>query len=99
MIFGKHRDKEQLVAEVERTLAEARAFCTTAGVDVDAIFTAQKLARLTLISQAVEALVSPDDRRRGFFRVAGAAERAYKSRRRLGRPAVCGDISVQARPA
>jgi type I restriction enzyme R subunit len=73
------KDKGQLVAEVERTLAEARAFCTAVGVDVDAIFEAQKLARLTLISQAVEALVAPDERRRGFFRVAGAAERAYKA--------------------
>jgi type I restriction enzyme, R subunit len=72
-------DKEQLVTELEKTLAEARAFCTEASVDVDAIFAAQKLARLALISQAVEALVSPDDRRRGFFRVAGAAIRAYKA--------------------
>jgi type I restriction enzyme, R subunit len=48
-------------------------------VDVDAIFAAEKLARLALISQAVEALVSPDDRRRGFFRVAGAAICAYKA--------------------
>ena len=60
-------------------LAEARAFCTAVGVDVDAIFSTQKLARLTLISQAVEALVAPDERRRAFFRVAGAAARAYKA--------------------
>jgi type I restriction enzyme R subunit len=39
----------------------------------------RKLARLALISQAVEALVSPDDRRRGFFRVSSAAARAYKA--------------------
>src|SRR5262249_12876693 len=47
--------------------------------DVDAILAAEKLARLTLISQAVEALVAPDERRRGFFRVAGAATRAYRA--------------------
>jgi hypothetical protein len=69
------RDKDDLVAELEKAVAEARAFCTTVGVEVDAIFAAEKLARLTLISQAVEALVLPDDRRRGFFRVAGAAAR------------------------
>ena len=67
------RDKDELVAELEKVLAEARAFCATVGVDVDAIFSAQKLARLMLISQAVEALVAPDERRRAFFRVAGAA--------------------------
>jgi type I restriction enzyme R subunit len=72
------RDKDELVAELEQVLAEARGFCAAVGVDVDAIFSAQKLARLTLISQAVEALVAPDERRRAFFRVAGAAARAYK---------------------
>ena len=73
------RDKDELVAELEKVLAEARAFCAEVGVDVDAIFGAQKLARLTLISQAVEALIAPDERRRAFFRVAGAAARAYKA--------------------
>ncbi len=61
------RDKDELVAELEKALAEARAFCAAVGVDVDAIFAAEKLARLTLISQAVEALVAPDERRRGFL--------------------------------
>jgi type I site-specific restriction-modification system R (restriction) subunit len=73
------RDKDELVVELEKALAEARAFCAAVGVDVDTIFNAQKLARLTLISQAVEALVAPDERRRAFFRVAGAAARAYKA--------------------
>jgi type I restriction enzyme R subunit len=73
------RDKDELVAELEKMLAEARSFCAPLGVDVDAIFAVEKLARVALISQAVEALVSPDERRRGFFRLAGAAARAYKA--------------------
>jgi type I restriction enzyme R subunit len=73
------RDKDALVEELDKALGEARAFCTTVGVEVDAIVAAQKLSRLALISQAVEALVSPDERRRGFFRVASAAARAYKA--------------------
>jgi type I restriction enzyme R subunit len=73
------RDKDELVAELEKALAEAKTFCATVGVEVDAILAAEKLIRVALISQAVEALVAPDDRRRGFFRVAGATERAYKA--------------------
>ncbi len=73
------RNKDDLVAELEKALAAAREFCTPVGVNIDAIFAAQKLARLALISQAVEALVAPDERRRGFFRVASAAARAYKA--------------------
>jgi type I restriction enzyme, R subunit len=71
--------KDELVAELEEALVEARRFCTAHGVDVDAIFAAEKLARLTLIGHAVEALVAPDERRRGFFRVASATARAYKA--------------------
>jgi type I restriction enzyme R subunit len=73
------RDKDELVAELEKVLAEACAFCAAVGVDVEAIFNAQKLARLTLISQAGEALVAPDERRRAFFRVAAATARAYRA--------------------
>jgi type I restriction enzyme R subunit len=73
------RDKDELVAELEKALAEARSFCAGHGVDVDAILAAQKLARLALISQGVEALISPDELRRGFLRLAAAAGRAYKA--------------------
>lgn len=73
------KDKQALVDALEAALKEARDFCTAAGVDVDAIYNAEKLKRLALIGQAVEALIAPDDRRRGFFRMASAAERAYKA--------------------
>ena len=73
------KDKQALVEALEASLAEARTFCAAAGVDVDAIHNTEKLKRLVLIGQAVEALIAPDDRRRGFFRVSGVAERAYKA--------------------
>jgi type I restriction enzyme, R subunit len=73
------KNKDELVKALEEALAKARAFCKEFGVEVNAIFAAEKLARLALISQAVEALVAPDERRRGFFRVAGAATRAYRA--------------------
>lgn len=73
------RDKEELVSALEKALSEAKAFCIAAGVGVDAIYAAEKLARLSLISQAVELLVAPDERRRNFLRLAGAVVRAYKA--------------------
>lgn len=73
------RDKDELVAELEEAIATARTFCVGVGVDVDAILAAAKLERLALISKGVEALISPDERRREFFRRAGAATRAYKA--------------------
>jgi type I restriction enzyme, R subunit len=73
------KNKDELVTELEKGLAEARTFCTAAGVDVDPISTVKGLDRTKLIGQAVEALIAPDDRRRGFFRVVGATVRAYKA--------------------
>jgi type I restriction enzyme R subunit len=73
------RDKQALVDALEVALKTAREFCSGVGVHVDAIYKAEKLQRLTLIGQAVEILIAPDDRRRGFFRVVSAAERAYKA--------------------
>jgi type I restriction enzyme R subunit len=73
------QDKDALVEALEEALAAARAFCTDAGVDLDAIGRTQKLARLKLIGDAVEALIAPDERRREFLRRASAAARAYKA--------------------
>ncbi len=73
------QNKDGLVEELERALFAARTFCSAAGIELDAITSADKLARLKLIGDAVEALIAPDDRRRDFLRRAGAAARAYKA--------------------
>ncbi len=73
------QSKEGLVAELQAALAEAGAFCSAHGVDVQAIAAAQKLERLALIGSAVEALITPDERRREYLRKASAAARAYKA--------------------
>lgn len=73
------KNKDELVTELEKALAEARTFCTAAGVEVDAIFAVKGLDRAKLIGQAVEALIAPDDRRRGYFRAVSSTVRAYKA--------------------
>ena len=82
------KNKDELVAELEKALTEARTYCSSAGVEVDAIFAVKGLERTKLISQAVEALIAPDERRRGLFRVVSATVRAYKALLpgRAGRP-------------
>ena len=64
---------------LELALADVRAFARPLGVDADAIMAAASMERLKLISQAVEALVAPDDRRREFLRLTGAVTKAYKA--------------------
>jgi type I restriction enzyme R subunit len=72
-------NKDGLIEVLEKALADAMTFCKEAGVDVDAIGLKDKLARLKLISDAVEALIAPDERRREFLRRASAVVRAYKA--------------------
>ena len=73
------QSKDGLVQELNEALADVRAFCAGVGVGVDAITTAQKLQRLKLIGDAVEALIAPDERRRDFLRRASAVGRVYKA--------------------
>lgn len=73
------RKKDGLVEELEEALSAARTFCRDVGVDLDGIAATEKLARLKRISDAVEILIAPDERRRAFLRRASAAARAYKA--------------------
>lgn len=73
------KDKQALVKALEQALVDVRAFVSPLGVDADAIMAAASLERLKLISQAVENLVGPDDRRREFLRLTGAVTKAYKA--------------------
>lgn len=73
------QDKDKLVAELQAALTEAEAFCAGVGLDMPAIATAERLERLKLIGDAVEALIAPDERRREFLRRANAAIRAYRA--------------------
>ncbi len=71
------RDKLALVEQLEEALADVEGYCTQHGVDTSAILDVEKLQRAQRIGQAKEALLAPDDLRRGFLRRADAAVRAY----------------------
>lgn len=72
-------DKEALVQALDDALGSARSFVQPLGADVDGIMTVKGFERLKLISEAVEVLVAPDDRRREFLRLTGAVTKAYKA--------------------
>jgi len=63
------KDKQQLVEELRRSVAEATAFCAKHGVmlkEIEAL-AAGSLERLQRIEDAMNALISPDPLRRDFF--------------------------------
>lgn len=63
------KDKDQLVAELRRSVADAAAFCAKHGVmlaDIEQL-NGGGLERLQAIADALNALISPDPLRRDFF--------------------------------
>jgi len=63
------RDKQRLVDELRRAVDAAVSFCSGHGVDISGIETSavNSLERLAAIDDAVNALISPDERRREFL--------------------------------
>lgn len=76
---GPIKGKEELVTALEQALETARSFTQPLGVEADAIMDVRDFARLRLISQAVEILIAPDERRREFLRVTASVTKAYKA--------------------
>ena len=63
------KDKDQLVAELRRSVVDATAFCARHGVMLSEIeqLNGGGLERLQAIADALNALISPDPLRRDFF--------------------------------
>ena len=71
------KDKEELVAELRKAVAEASVFCATHGVmlvDIEAA-AAGSIERLSLVADGIDALISPDPLRTDFL----AQERLVKT--------------------
>lgn len=61
------RDKQELVEQLRTALAEAAEFCAKQGVSLPAIHEATGMEKLSLLSEAVNALISPDELRKPFL--------------------------------
>lgn len=74
------KDKLALVGTLEEALWDAESFATSLGVDVAGILEVpQGLERAKRLTQAVELLVAPDERRRDFVRLTANVTKAYKA--------------------
>ncbi len=61
------RDKQELVEQLRTALKEAAEFCQKQGVSLTAIHEATGMEKLHLLSEAVNALISPDELRKQFL--------------------------------
>jgi type I restriction enzyme R subunit len=77
------KDKEKLVADLRKAVKDAVAFCASRGVVLSGIEKSPvgSMERLQLVSDAVDALIAPDQIRRDFFgheRLVSTLHRAVK---------------------
>ncbi|WP_397381875.1 type I restriction endonuclease subunit R [Prosthecobacter sp.] len=61
------RDKQELVEQLRAAVKEAAEFCQRQGVSLSAIHDATGMEKLHLLSEAVNALISPDELRKQFL--------------------------------
>jgi type I restriction enzyme R subunit len=61
------RDKKELVEHLRTALREAAEFCAKQGVSLPAIHEVTGMEKLHLLSEAVNALISPDELRKQFL--------------------------------
>ncbi len=61
------RDKKELVEQLRAAVKEAAAFCDKQGVSLTVIHEATGMEKLHLLSEAVNALISPDELRKPFL--------------------------------
>ncbi|MCG2740248.1 MAG: type I restriction endonuclease subunit R, partial [Syntrophaceae bacterium] len=72
-------DKAALVAALRHALAETRDLCQGNGVSLEAIQTAEGFARVGLLDDAVEALVTTEENKRRYLDLANTVQRLYKA--------------------
>jgi type I restriction enzyme R subunit len=73
------QDKDKLVDELETALAEATEYCAEHGVDIAPFASAERLERLQLVADAVEALIAPDAVRKTFLAHEKLLDALYKA--------------------
>jgi type I restriction enzyme R subunit len=72
-------DKSALVAALGQALGETRGLCWAQGVNLSAIQTAEGFARVGLLDDAVEALVTSEEIKRRYLDLANTVQRLYKA--------------------
>jgi type I restriction enzyme, R subunit len=72
-------EKSALVAALRQTLAETESMCRGHGVHLDVIRAADGLECVSLLDDAVDALVGSEEIKRGFLDLANVVQRLYKA--------------------
>jgi type I restriction enzyme R subunit len=72
-------DKAALVTALRQALEETRGLCQGQGMNLTAIKSAEGFARISLLDDAVEALVASEETKRRYLDLANTVQRLYKA--------------------
>jgi type I restriction enzyme, R subunit len=73
------QDKQELVKLLREVLGQAEQFCKDKGIDVNSILSAEGFARIKLLDDAVEAILTNEDSKKKFLTQSGDVNRLYKA--------------------
>ena len=73
------KDKSELVALLQQTIAETESFCAGLGVDLDPIQAASGFEQIKRLDDAVEAIIVNDESKKGYLARAATIWRLYKA--------------------
>ncbi len=71
--------KEVQLEELRKLITEGKKFCADHGVDVDAIRSLTKLARITALKAGVDKLIHPAETKKKYLTLATHADRVYRA--------------------
>lgn len=70
--------KEELVKNLEKAIEQAVAFCGEKGIGLEKIIQADKLEKIRLLDEAVDAILMSEDSKKKYLNLADAAYKLYK---------------------
>jgi len=73
------QDKSELLAALRLAIEETTAYCELHGIDVQRIIAAQKFERVSLLDDAVEALVVNDEVRKKYLALVATVAQLYRA--------------------
>lgn len=73
------RPKAELVVELEKAIAEAEVFCAERGIYINGIIRSDKLEKIRLITDSVDAILVNDESKRRYILLSSSVKKLFKA--------------------
>jgi type I restriction enzyme R subunit len=73
------KPKEELIKELQKSIAETKTFCKEKAIDTDKIVRADKLEKIKLLDEAVDAILINDESKKRYLLLEANVRKLYKA--------------------